>query len=111
MIEQKWFRYAEAWSLPSDRRKQALEELVTEDVTYTDPNVSLRGRANLSQNMQEFQKDVPGGHFEITGVKVHHGQSLASWNLRDSANEVVMEGTSSARLDEGAVFASFTGFF
>lgn len=111
MSEANWKVYSKSWSQPETERKAVLASLTASDVTYTDPTVNLSGQSSFSDYMGEFQKQFPGTEFQINDVREHHGQSLANWKLVDGAGNVMMLGTSHARLTEEGKFTSFTGFF
>ena len=111
MLEDKWNAYAKTWSLPDSDRPTALRDLVSEDVTYTDPQTAITGKGAFSAHIGQFQRDVPGGYFEILSVNAHHDRTLANWRMcKDRAGEV-MRGTSYATLNEAGQFTSFTGFY
>lgn len=111
MIKKQWTRYAETWSLPEEERLSRLQQLITADVTYTDPTTSLGGLEALSNYMGKFQLDAPGGRFVITEAYEHHGQSLAYWQMLNEEGMVMMNGTSYALLSDEGKFQSLTGFF
>ena len=111
MIKEKWDQYAQFWSMAEDDRKARLAEVATPDVTYTDPNVTVSGAAAFSDHIGQFQKDIPGGRFVITGAFEHHQRTLAHWDMLGADGFVMIKGTSFADLNEEGKFASFTGFF
>ncbi|MET1416800.1 nuclear transport factor 2 family protein [Roseibium sp. HPY-6] len=111
MLDEKWGIYAKTWSQPDEARDATLATLVSEDVTYTDPTAEVVGRAAFSAHISNFQKDVPGGFFEIVDVKSHHNHTLARWTLRGKNGAEMMQGTSHATLNSDGEFTSFTGFF
>lgn len=111
MLNEKWEAYAKAWSQADADRNTSLEDLVTPEVTYTDPNSDVEGRAAFSAHIAQFQKDVPGAYFEITDVKGHHSKTLARWRLCGKDGSEMMQGTSFADLTDDGKFTSFTGFF
>jgi len=111
MLDEKWATYAKAWSQPDDERNATLATLTSVDVVYTDPTAQVEGRDGFSAHIGQFQKDVPGAHFEIIDVKDHHNQSLARWKLCGKDGNEMMQGTSHASLNEDGLFTSFTGFF
>jgi hypothetical protein len=111
MLNAKWAEYAKSWSQPTEAREAALAALVTDDVTYTDPNNHVQGRKAFAAHMAQFQTDVPGGYFEITDVKEHHNQTLAHWTLCRQGGAKMMDGISHATLTDGGKFSAFTGFF
>lgn len=111
MIKKQWKLYAETWSLPEEERLSRLKQLITADVTYTDPTISLADPEALSNYMGKFQIDMPGGRFVITEAYKHHGQSLAYWQMLDGEGKAMMNGTSHAHLSDEGKFQSLTGFF
>ncbi len=111
MIKNKWEQYAEFWSMAKDDREARLAKVATPDVIYTDPNVSISGRAAFSDHIGQFQKDIPGGRFVITDAFEHHKYTLAHWDMLSADGSVMIKGTSFANLSDDGKFSSFTGFF
>lgn len=111
MLDEKWGAYAKTWSQPDGERDDALAAIVSDNVAYTDPTTEVVGRDAFSAHISQFQKDVPGGYFEIVEVKSHHNHSLAHWTLRGKDGAEMMQGTSHATLNSEGEFTSFTGFF
>ena len=112
MSRENWDRYSASWSQPDKAERNAvLADLTMPDVTYTDPAIALSGPEEFSAYMAEFQQQFPETRFAIIDVREHHEQSLANWKLVDSKGDVVMLGTSHARLAPDGKFRSLTGFF
>jgi len=97
--------------MPEKERRARLAERVTPDVTYTDPNVSLEGVKAFSDFVTQFQNDVPGGHFVITGAYAHHRRTLAHWKMLGPDSSVMLIGVSVADVSEDGKFTAITGFF
>lgn len=111
MSEANWKTYSKSWSQPETERNAVLAALTTDDVTYTDPHAEVSGRGAFSAYMGEFQTQFPGTEFVTIDVREHHQQSLANWKLVDGEDNIIMLGTSHARLAPDGKFSSFTGFF
>lgn len=110
-IEHLWDRYAAAWSQPEPARADYLSAIVADDVRYTDPETDIVGASALGDYMAAFQESVPGGHFTITTVLMHHDRSLAAWSMVASDGSVLQTGTSTAVHATDGRLHGITGFF
>jgi hypothetical protein len=110
-VEDLWHRYAACWSLGEDARAAELAECLAGDVSYCDPHSEVDGAEDLSAYMTAFQRDVPGGRFEIVEVLHHHGRSLARWRLRGGDGVLLQTGTSTATHADDRRLQMITGFF
>lgn len=111
MTKKLWESYSASWSMPEADRLQRLEETVSSEVTYTDPNISLRGIAAFSEYMAGFQSNMPDTCFAIREVLNHHGRTLSHWNMMNADNTVVGTGTSFAELTNDGKLTNINGFF
>jgi hypothetical protein len=63
------------------RRRELLEALFTNDSTYTDPQVDLRGRDEIDGFIAQTQGHFPGFTFTLGGaVDAHHDQARFQWH-------------------------------
>lgn len=63
------------------RRRELIEALYTADGTYTDPNVDLRGPAQIEEFVAQTQEAFPGYTFTLGGpVDAHHNQARFRWH-------------------------------
>ncbi len=107
-----WLAYAESWKVSSAEEKRALyEQALMPDCVYRDPLMEARGWDALLAYMQDFHRQIPGGHFVTTEFRAHHGRCLAQWQMRDGAGEVHGVGTSYGEFDPSGRLRSMTGFF
>jgi len=110
-INQIWETYRASWSNKNSAiRTEDLRKITTDDFEYRDPNVELTGSEQLSDYMSQFQEEFIGASFVITDFIVHHGRSLAYWNMLNSENEVVVVGADFAIYENGKL-KQITGFF
>ncbi|MGB9145128.1 MAG: nuclear transport factor 2 family protein [Acidobacteriaceae bacterium] len=109
--EALWKRYAATWSLGVEEREPELAACLGEDVTYCDPNHIAETRNALSAYMDQFQRGLPGGQFQIGSVLEHHGRSLARWALHGKDGTVLQTGTSFGLLAEDGRLCAISGFF
>lgn len=99
-IKEIWETYRTCWSeAHSSKRNIRLQEIISDDFEYHDPNIEIEGYLQLSDYMIQFQKEFVGCSFIITDFNVHHNKSLAHWNMISANNEVV---------GNGVDFASYT---
>jgi SnoaL-like domain len=107
-----WETYASAWAARDRADKLALlGRSVAQHAAYRDPAAECRGHDELVGYMLEFHKQVPGGHFETTYFLVHHGRSIAKWNMMSGAGEKVGEGVSYGEYGNDGMLVAMTGFF
>lgn len=110
-INEIWETSRSCWNdNHSNRRKSKLSEIMSDDFEYRDPNVELKGHRQLSDYMEQFQKEFIGASFVISDFNVHHNRSLANWNMVDAKNEVVGNGVDFAQYENGSL-KQVTGFF
>ncbi|NMH89963.1 nuclear transport factor 2 family protein [Flavivirga algicola] len=110
-INQIWETYRASWNNDdSVKRTDKLKEIMTEDFEYRDPNIELKGSEQLSDYMSQFQKEFVGASFVITDFQFHHDKSLSHWNMVNTENEVVGNGTDYAVYENGKL-KQITGFF
>lgn len=110
-INEIWEAYRTSWSVAnSSERNIILQEIVTEDFAYRDPNIEMEGHLRLSDYMAKFQKEFAGCSFNITDFSVHHNRSLAHWDMVNSDNERVGNGVDFALYAHNKLKA-ITSFF
>ncbi len=75
-------RYLDAFNeTDAERRRALLRELFADDGTYTDPNVDLRGPAQVDAFVAQTQERFPGYEFKLGGpVDAHHDQARFQWH-------------------------------
>ncbi len=110
MLTEMWSAYSKTWSQTDADRNAALVKLVSDDVTYTDPQSNVVGREAFSDHLAQFQQSMDGAYFEILDVKGHNQKTLAQWRLCNKDGGEMMLGTSFATLTDDNRFSSFVGF-
>jgi hypothetical protein len=64
-----------------DQRLALIEALYTAHGAYTDPNVDLRGAAQIDGFVAQTQEAFPGYTFTVGGVvDAHHNQARFQWH-------------------------------
>lgn len=107
-----WETYASIWKMTDRQARQAACEVaLAPDCLYTDPLGQAQGWEALIDNMEDFHRQIPGGHFVTTSFQVHHGRSLATWNMVTGDGTVAGTGSSYASYDEHGKLTSMNGFF
>ena len=107
-----WDAYGKSWSeTDTSKRLQLFEQTLSPEVVYTDPTIQTTGYAELSRNMSEFQKNVPGAKFVVTDFKSHHGRSLAHWNMVDGQGNILGQGASFGLYGADGRLTQMAGFF
>lgn len=107
-----WETYTASWKTDSAADRQALfSESLDPACTYSDPLISAQGWEQLTTYMEDFHRQVPGGHFATHYFASHHRQSIAKWNMVDGDGQVIGEGVSYGRYNDKDQLISMTGFF
>ncbi|RJL23876.1 nuclear transport factor 2 family protein [Bailinhaonella thermotolerans] len=84
------------------RRRATIEEILTPDCTYTDPEIAVEGHDALDRAFAALQQRIPPGfRFGLTApVDAHHHQARFFWRFGDPE-----AGTPAATGSDVAVFA------
>ena len=111
-IQQSWEAYTKAWSdIGATEREQLVETSVSEDIDFSNPLIAGRGRAELIDAMIQFQKQFPGGQFELRPSMIHHDQLLSAWILHGKDGSELLTGHNYAQADSEGKLLQMTGFF
>ncbi|RQP21944.1 nuclear transport factor 2 family protein [Piscinibacter terrae] len=109
---QTWETYTAAWKPENLARRRGLFELtLSRDCEYRDPLVHAIGWDALDNYMQDFQRQVPGGHFVTTWFVAHHDRSVAKWEMRGADGSVLGHGVSYAEYADDGKLRAMNGFF
>jgi hypothetical protein len=105
-------RYLAAWNETDPAaRAAALEDLFTDDVTYTDPLVSVAGRPALDATISAVQQQFPGFVFRLAGpADAHHDQLRFTWHLGPEDGEPPITGFDVAVVDGDGRIRTVLGF-
>ena len=105
-------RYLAAWNeTDASRRRKLVDELWSEDGSYTDPLADAHGRAEIDGLIGAVQQQFPGFVFTLGGpVDAHHEQARFSWHLGPGGSEPVVTGFDVAVLNGGGQIRSVYGF-
>ena len=105
-------RYLAAWNeTDASRRRKLVDELWSEDGSYTDPLADAHGRAEIDGLIGAVQEQFPDFVFTLGGpVDGHHNQARFTWHLGPSGTEPVVIGFVVAVLNGGGQIRSVYGF-
>jgi len=105
-------RYLAAWNeTDASRRRKLVDELWSEDGSYTDPLADAHGRAEIDGLIGAVQQQFPGFAFTLGGpVDTHHDQARFTWHLGPDGAEPVVIGFDVAVLNGGGQIRSVYGF-
>lgn len=107
-----WEHYAASWKATSPAERQALfARSLAADYEYRDPLSTTQGWGQLDAYINQFQQQVPGGHFVTKRFSAHHDRSLVHWDMCDVDGNVVGEGLSYGQYDLHGKLVAMTGFF
>ena len=111
-LQSVWDTYTASWKTESATEREALfAQSLDPTCAYNDPLASTQGWTQLATYMDEFHRQVPGGHFVTHYFACHHQQSIAKWNMLDGNHQVIGEGVSYGRYNDHNLLVSMTGFF
>ena len=102
-------RYLAAWNETDPRaRRTAIEDLVADDVRYTDPLVEAEGRDAFDATVQE---QFPGFVFRLAGpVDAHHDQVRFSWEFGPAGEDAPVAGFDVAVVGDDGRIRTVLGF-
>ncbi|GAA0481496.1 nuclear transport factor 2 family protein [Streptomyces stramineus] len=106
-------RYFEAWNATGPAAlAKAVAAAFTEDGTYTDPLVDVRGHEQLATVIAGAHEQFPGFAFRRTGrADGHHGIARFSWELVSLTDgSAPVAGFDVITLDEDGRIRSVLGF-
>ena len=97
-LQSIWDTYTASWKADSAADRTALfTESLDPACTYNDPLATAQGWDQLTAYMDDFHRQVPGGHF-VTHYFASH-------------NQVIGEGVSYGRYNDRNRLVAMTGFF
>jgi hypothetical protein len=105
-------RYLAAWNeTDADARRALLDQVFTEDVTYTDPLADVAGRNGLDAAIAAVQAQFPGWVFRLAGpADAHHDQLRFTWHLGPEDGEPPITGSDVAVTDGEGRIRTVLGF-
>lgn len=110
-IKELWETYRACWSEANTaNRENTLQQIIAEYFEFYDPNIDLGSSQKLSDYMAQFQKEFSDCIFTITDFMIHHDRSLAHWDMVNSDNEVVGNGSDFAFYADGKL-KTISSFF
>jgi hypothetical protein len=102
--------YVEAWKPISDaQRKSILSGVFDERVEYLVPEY-VGGTKAAIEDMERFQKQYPGAHFDIENVSTHHEVALFKWVRILPDGKVTVKGHDCIRFSPAGKIASLLTF-
>ena len=102
--------YVEAWKQISDtQRSSILSEVFDENVDYLVPQY-VGGVGAAIEDMERFQKQYPGAHFEIENVSTHHEVALFKWVLILPDGKATVKGHDCIRFSQAGKIVSLLTF-
>jgi hypothetical protein len=107
-----WEVYTAAWRPENAaQRRRLFAQVLREDCEYRDPLVHAAGWDALEAYVQDFHRQVPGGHFVTIWFATHHGRSVAKWEMRGADAAVLGHGVSYAEYAGDGKLRAMNGFF
>jgi hypothetical protein len=102
--------YVGAWKpIPDAQRKSILSEVFDENVEYLVPEYA-GGASAAIEDIERFQKQYPGAHFDIENVSTHHEVALFKWVLILPDGKVTVKGHDCIRFSPAGKIASLLTF-
>lgn len=105
--------YCQCWNeaLPESRRA-LLEQIWSEDATYTDPTIHLVGVDQLNQHIGVVLEQSSGSRIVRTSeVDFHNSVLRFSWHKELSSGVILPEGTDFGEIGENGMLTRIVGFF
>ena len=105
--------YCRAWGT-ADRadRDRLLARVWAPDGTYTDPESTVvKGRKALSDEIANFLRAYPGGHFRCSSPQVHHRAMRVAWVLLRADGTQWSQGMDFGELAADGRIRRIVGFF
>ncbi|MBO2451359.1 nuclear transport factor 2 family protein [Actinomadura barringtoniae] len=104
--------YLAAWNETDPAVRQArIAEVMTEDVEYTDPLVSVEGRDGLDAAMAAVQGQFEGLQFSLAGpIDAHHSLARFTWHLGRPGAKPVAVGFDVAVIGDDGRISQVLGF-
>jgi hypothetical protein len=110
--KETWEKYTSTWKMTNKTERLAMfAEVLADDAIYTDPLVQTTSWDDLIGYMENFHRQIPGGHFVTTSFLAHHDKSIAHWEMKTGENATVGTGTSYGEYDAQGKLVSMNGFF
>ena len=104
-------KYVEGWKAISDEeRARIAAEVLDENAEYATPQHETGGRDTMIQDMAAFQKQFPGGRFDVGDVSAHHDVALLTWVLVTADEKEVARGHDQIRVSPEGKIASLITF-
>jgi hypothetical protein len=112
LLKQTWENYTASWREgPADKQQVLFASALSEDCVYRDPLCMASGWQELATYIENFHKQVPGGHFVTRKFSSHHQRSIAHWDMVNGNGQVIGEGFSFGHYNESGKLSSMTGFY
>ena len=107
---QVYQRYVDAWKPISDaQRRSIVAEVFEDDGEYLVP-AYVGGANEAVEDMERFQREYPGAHFEVETVSTHHEVALFKWVLVLPDGKVTVKGHDCVRFSPAGKIASLLTF-
>jgi hypothetical protein len=93
-------------------RDRLLRRVFASDGVYSDPTPTYAaGRAALSNEIANFQREYPGSRFRCSAPQIHHSAMRVSWLLLRPDRKVRAQGMDFYELAQDGLIRRVTGFF
>lgn len=103
-------KYVEAWNpISAEQRKSILEEVFEPRMEYLVPAFD-GSTPEVIQDIERFQKQYPGAHFEVENVSTHHAVALFKWVLVLPDGKVTVKGHDAVRFSPNSKITSILTF-
>lgn len=106
--------YCAAWSeRDPGYRRELLNRVVSEDISYTDPDTEISGCADLVDHISGVLAGRVGAKIVRTSVvEIHHGKARFAWHLVNADGSALPEGLDIVSINEQTgKLNSILGFF
>ena len=107
-----WDTYERAWAdIGAEERQRLLASCLTESCTFANHLAEGRGRQELADVIEMFQRNTPGGRIETHDFLTHHHDLMASWSMIDKDGRTILSGHNAGRFDDEGLLTHIAGFW
>ena len=111
-LKSTWETYVSSWKENTYTKQEAkFKESLAKNCTYSDPLATTQGWQALSEYMEQFNQQIPGGHFVTTHFMAYSQKSIAKWEMRNGEGVPIGEGITYGEYNDEDKLVAMTGFY
>jgi hypothetical protein len=111
-LKNTWELYTASWRCTQLTERLALfSQSLDTDCCYTDPLTIAKGWDELAAYMEEFQREVPNGYFDVVDFLSQHDFSVARWEMKNGDGQKIGDGYSFGEYNKSGKLIKMIGFY